>query len=236
MAYYTFNSYTASNGVVLKVIKTSPKNVNLIYNKGKNVANSLATVAMNGGFFSDSDQLICSIAVNDSDPLVGDSSTYAGGYRNLNEVGEISRGTLAWDQTNGNFHLAVVKDVDSFGFLQWSSENWIQGGVSMNLQNDSTWENQAVSIEKLPSPTASVTRSALLYNNAKNLFLITAPNGCTAAQFRAAIKEKIEPTTRPDGIFLDGAGSPQMKCPQYTTTSETRKMPAIIAVIDMVDI
>lgn len=237
MAYYVFNSYTASNGVVLKVIKTSPRNVTPD-NIDSNVAKCNATVAINGGFF-DTDNLprpfgICSIAAVNGKEI--GPKEYESGYRNLYENGEIARGTLAWDGTNRQYYLAVVTDLSDFGFTAYSSSNWIQGGISMNLQNDSSWRSQAVNTEKMYNPDGKVTRSGLLYGASLNLYLITTPTACTAAAFRAAIKEKVEPSNTLEGIFLDGAGVPQMKCPEYTTTSETRVMPTILRVSHNVDL
>ncbi|WP_019913830.1 hypothetical protein [Paenibacillus sp. HW567] len=106
----------------------------------------------------------------------------------------------------------------------------------MNLQNDSTWLNQAVNVEKMYNPDGKVTRSGLLYGASLNLYLITTPTSCTSAAFRAAIKEKVEPSNKLEGIFLDGAGVPQMKCPEYRTTDQTRIMPTILRVSHNVDL
>ena len=155
---------------------------------------------------------------------------------NLGPNGELARGTLVWDDTNRTYYLSVAKNLSDFGFFPWSQSNWLQGGISMNLQNDSIWSNQAINVEQSPSPyRTDVTRSALLYNSGFNLFLVTTPSGCTAEAFRAAIKACIERSTSPEGIFLDGAGVPQMNIPEYRTY-ETRDMPAMLALSHNVDL
>jgi hypothetical protein len=81
--------------------------------------------------------------------------------------------------------------------------------------------------EKMPNFGVGDTRSGLVCNGT-NIWLVVTPLSCkcTAAEFRAAIKEKIGSSL--DGIFLDGSGSAQLRCLHKTLEGDGRVMPAML--------
>lgn len=68
---------------------------------------------------------------------------------------------------------------------------WAQGGVSMNLKDESRWYNVAVKEEGLPFPDDKRLRSAMAYDNFGEIYLVVTSTKCTAEQFRTAINRNV---------------------------------------------
>ncbi|MET1174348.1 phosphodiester glycosidase family protein [Paenibacillus amylolyticus] len=76
--------------------------------------------------------------------------------------------------------------------------------------SEAAWKTQATK-ENIQNADGAACRSAAVYNNTKNLWLVVTDTKTTAAKFRADILEKIGLGTLVDGIMLDGSGSSQYK-------------------------
>jgi hypothetical protein len=206
MANYTYGSVSASNGVDLRFMKTSPNNI--VLKAISDPVPDTGEYGVNGGFFYNGD--ILSIAVNDNSPVKGSIGDYGVGWYNE----KYARGTLVWDASAREYSVQIVSSASDLIVTETSSY-WAQGGISMSLQDDNGWDEQA-DAEGMPNRTGSTQRTGMVYNSELNVWLVITPDACTAAQFRSAIKEKIGSGTLVDGIFLDGGGSTQMKCAEYT--------------------
>jgi len=213
MANYTYGSITASNGVNLRYIKTSPSDTTL-QAINANVTDT-SYFGVNGGFFYGTD--ILSIAVVNGEPVKGDPGDYGSGWFNSN----YDRGTLIWDPVARAYSIEVIGSASEIN-VRDENQYWAQGGISMSLQDDSNWYNQAVNKEHMPNPDGKAYRTGLVYNSGLSIWYIVTPTKCTATQFRAAIKEKIGSGTLVDGIFLDGSGSSQMQCSEYSFSGDGR--------------
>lgn len=222
MANYTYGSVTASNGVNLRYIKTSPNNTTL-QAINANVTNT-PYYGVNGGFFDGTN--ILSIAVVNGKPVKGNPGDYGSGWYN----DKYPRGTLIWDPVARAYSIAIISSASEIAVTD-RSQYWAQGGVSMSLQNDSNWYYQAVTNEHLPNPDGKTYRTALVYNTGLNIWYIITPTPCTASEFRAAIKEKIGSGTLVDGIFLDGGGSCQMRCAEYSFPGDDRVVRQMVRLI-----
>ncbi|MGG1615570.1 hypothetical protein ACIFQM_08225 [Paenibacillus sp. NRS-1782] len=220
---YTYSQIAASNGVVLHSIKTSP---NSVYMKalpgGSSIANQ-NTDGINGSFFDFSTGALLTIAVNNDVPVGGSKGAYGSGYENA----KYARGTLVWDSREGEFSVQVVSSAASLAVVS-RNQYWAQGGISMGLNNESGWAAQADK-ENMPNRTGSTERAGLVYNNAKNVWLVVTNTKCTAAQFRTAIKEKVGSGTLVNGIFLDGSGSAQMRAGTVKASGDGRKVFSMVA-------
>ncbi|SDM29742.1 hypothetical protein SAMN05428961_11316 [Paenibacillus sp. OK060] len=220
---YTFTSYTASNGVVLHTIKTSPSNI-VIRHVGATTVPGSGFFGINGGFFNMSTGDLLQIAVNNDVPIKGSKSAYGSGYTNY---GDKARGTLVWDLSENEFSVQVVKSAADLAVVKRTAF-WAQGGISMNLNSDSTWASKADN-ENMPNRTGSVERSGLVYNNTKNIWLVVTPTKCSAEAFRKAIKDNVGSGTLVNGIFLDGSGSSQIKCTEKSYSGDTRSIHQMVA-------
>lgn len=220
---YTYSQVTASNGVVLHTIKTSP---NSVYMKALPEGSSLAnqsTDGINGSFFDFSSGALLTIAVNNDVPVAGSQGSYGSGYENV----KYARGTLVWDSREGEFSVQVVSSAANLAVVN-RHQYWAQGGISMGLNNESGWAAQADK-ENMPNRTGSVQRAGLVYNTSKNIWLVVTNTNCTAAQFRAAIKEKVGSSTLVNGIFLDGSGSAQMRAGTIKAAGDGRNVFSMVA-------
>lgn len=234
--YYTFKTVTASNKVVLKVIKTSPNNIVLKYIGGQSVP-STGKLGINGGFFQDmpvppgqTKPYVYSIAVNDNVPINGGFGDYGSGGSQ-----DVTRGTLVWNKTKKTFWVQPTKvgDEDTL-WVSRGDKYWAQGGISMSLQDDANWRSTAIA-EGIPVIDDTwPNRSGLLWNSGKNIFLVVSETDCSAGAFRSACKE-IE-SGMVDGIFLDGADAAQMNVPGTYSTNESRRLAAMVEVVHNVEI
>lgn len=221
---YTYSKTTASNGVVLQSIKTSPNEVYMKGLPGGSTIPGQSSNGINGSFFDFSTGNLLTIAVNNDDPVgPGSKNDYGSGYQNAG----YARGTLVWDSQKAKFSVQIVSSAAS---IKVESRNhfWAQGGISMTLGNDSTWASVADQ-QNMPNRTGNTMRAGLVYNSANNIWLVVTNTLCTASQFRSAIKEKIGSGTLVNGIFLDGSGSAQLKAGTNVATGDGRKVYSMVA-------
>jgi exopolysaccharide biosynthesis protein len=219
MANYSF---IKDNGIVLNVIKTSPNNIALKAINSNVTATTL--YGINGGFFYGTD--ILSIAVNNDVPVKGVAGSYGCGW--FNE--KYKRGTLVWDKVASAYSVQVAGSATELQVTDRGSY-WAQGGISMRLQNDIGWYDQA-SAEGMPNIDGKTTRTALVYNSGLNIWLVVTETLCTAEAFRRAIKGQIGSGTMVDGIFLDGGGSSQMQCTETEINGDGRTVRQMVALIN----
>lgn len=222
MSKYTYSKCVASNGVVLHAIKTSPNNIVLKSNR-TNVY-SRSDVAVNGGFFSFGSGDVLSIAAQNDVPVAGKRGGYGSGWFNA----KYARGTLVWDAAARKYSVQVVRSADEINVSD-RSRYWAQGGISMSLRDDAGWDRIARA-QNMPSMAAEVYRTALVYGSALNVWLVVTNTPCTAARFRAAIKERIGSGTLVDGIYLDGSGSSQMRCDSVRLRGDGRTVYSVVAI------
>ncbi|MBG9737078.1 phosphodiester glycosidase family protein [Paenibacillus alvei] len=207
MSKAVYSKCTASNGVVLHSLKTSPNDVQLRPCRTSVCGQQMT--AINGGFFDFASGAILSIAVQNDVPIAGRRGGYGSGWYNA----KYARGTLVWDAAARRYSIQVVRSADE---LQVSdrSRYWAQGGISMSLQDDGGWQQRA-QVQNMPNMSGKVFRTALVYGSSLSLWMVVTNTPCTASEFRTAIKQKIGSGTLVDGVFLDGSGSSQMR---YTET------------------
>ncbi|MBG9737278.1 hypothetical protein [Paenibacillus alvei] len=222
MSNYNYSKCVASNGVVLHAIKTSPNNIALKPNR-TNVY-SRPGVAVNGGFFSFGSGDILSIAVQNDVPVAGKRGGYGSGWFNA----KYARGTLVWDAAARKYSVQIVSSASDL-VVSDRSRYWAQGGISMSLRDNAGWERIARA-QNMPSMTADVYRTALVYGNGLSVWLVVTNTPCTAARFRAAVKERIGNGTLVDGIFLDGSGSSQMRCDSVRLRGDGRTVYSVVAI------
>ncbi|MFW5436264.1 phosphodiester glycosidase family protein [Paenibacillus apiarius] len=222
MSKATYSKCTASNGVVLHYLKASPNDVQLRANRGS-VCGQSAT-AINGGFFDFASGSILSIAVQNDKPIKGNKGDYGSGWRNA----KYPRGTLAWDATARRYLMQIVQSADELNVTD-RNRYWAQGGISMSLQDDRGWEKIARQ-QNMPNIYGKAFRTAIVYGTGLNLWLIVTNTRCSAAEFRAAVKQKIGSGTLADGIFLDGSGSSQLRCAEALLKGDGRTVCSIITV------
>lgn len=191
----------ADNGVVLHVLQTQPSNISL-YSINNNVVRS-GKEGINGGFFWENQLL--SIGVMDGIPVNGSPKEYGSGWFNVKYV----RGTIVYDRVTGMVDVQRASSVDDLHVTDVVAF-WAQGGVSMNLKDESRWYNIAVKEERLPFPDDERLRSAMAYDNSGEIYLVVTSTKCTAEQFRTAIKRNVAVENLNEAIFLDGDGSSQL--------------------------
>lgn len=127
MANYTYGNATATNGVNLRFIKTSPNNTTL-----QSIATNVTSTSyygVNAGFFYNAD--ILSIAVVDNQPVKGNPGDYGSGWYNQT----YNRGTLIWDRAARAYSIAVIGSAADISVTD-PGQYWAQGGISMTLQSD----------------------------------------------------------------------------------------------------
>ena len=224
---HSFGTASANVGgkpIALSFIKTSPNDVQpQKVNPAKTLANG-SLDGINAGFFDMSNYAILSIAIVNHKPVVGTRFDYGGGWNNE----KYERGTLVWDAKAREYTIQIVGSGADLSVSNQKSY-WAQGGVSMSLGNDTGWYNIAKD-QNLPTIDSDAWRSALVYNDGLNIWLVATNSPCTAKEFRTAIKNNIGSGTLVDGIFLDGGASTQIRYGQNGFTS-TRAIPQIIALL-----
>ncbi|RUT27961.1 hypothetical protein EJP77_19200 [Paenibacillus zeisoli] len=217
---YTYFKADASNNVELHALISRPGEITLQSADGP--LSNYSGYGINGGFFYEKD-LLSIAAVNDK-PVGGTRGQYGSGWFNV----KYPRGTLVWDEAAGAYSVQVVSSVSDI-HVKDRERYFAQGGVSMNLMNENVWE-YAAEQEHLPYPDEKRLRSALVYGADQRLWLIATPTLCTAAEFRQAILETIEPGMPKEGIFLDGDGSAQLNSAESRLTGDSRVLRQIIIV------
>lgn len=212
---------TADNGVVLHVLQTDPSSISL-KSINDNVVQS-GINGINGGFFWQ-DELL-SIAVMDGMPANGSPNSYGSGWNNV----KYARGTIVYDRVTRKLDVQRAASVDDLQMTD-TMKFWAQGGVSMNVSDDSIWYNEAVNVERLPSPDDERLRSAMAYDNSGEIYLVVTSTKCSAEKFRTAIKTTIAVGTLNEAIFLDGDGSSQLLVGNVKLKGDNRRVVQMIAV------
>ncbi|MCY9708420.1 hypothetical protein M5X05_30120, partial [Paenibacillus alvei] len=180
MSKATYSKCTASNGVVLHTLKTSPNDIQLRPCRTNVYSQPLA--AVNGGFFDFDSGAVLSITVQNDVPVKGSRGGYGSGWFNA----KYARGTLVWDAAARRYSIQVVR---SAAELQVSdrSQYWAQGGISMSLQDDARWQ-QIARQQNMPTMSGKVFRTALVYGSSLSLWMVVTNSPCTVESFRTAIK------------------------------------------------
>lgn len=217
---YSYHEIVAKNGVKLYSLTVRPEHIRL--QAADRPLGEYRLYGINGGFFYQ--EAILSIAVNNDFPVNGKPSTYGSGWFNA----KYARGTLVWDGAGHRFSVQVVSSASELTVTDRRSY-FAQGGVSMNLQNDTGWR-AAVEAEHLPAPDEDRLRSGMVFDDAGLLYLIVTPTRCTAEEFRSAIKETTPPNSVLEGIFLDGDGSAQMNAAEVKLFGDSRNLKQIIMI------
>ncbi|SDC53021.1 Predicted protein [Paenibacillus sp. UNCCL117] len=218
---YRYETYRASDGTLLHTMRTSPDRIHLLP-IATNVTET-KEYGINGGFFWNGDLL--SIAVADDRPLKGEPHDYGSGWSNI----DMPKGTLVWDKLAGRFSVQIVEAANQLRVSD-RKQYWAQGGVSMSLPLGDQWRKQA-SAEDMPLMDERRRRSGAVYDKEGVVWLVVSDKAVTAAQFRQAILETVNPGKLEDGIFLDGDGSSQMRTEEVRLQGDRRAVYQMIAVI-----
>ncbi|MCZ8515971.1 hypothetical protein O9H85_26935 [Paenibacillus filicis] len=216
---YSYATYRASNGVKLHAMRTSPDNIVL-----RPIASNVTKTeefGINGGFFWNGDLL--SVAVNNDRPIKGEPNDYGSGWYNV----DYPKGTLVWDEATRRFSVQVVQEAGELKVTD-KGRYWAQGGVSMSLQQDGRWAEQAQK-EDMPAFDEARLRSGVAYDRGQNVWMLLSDKPCTVEEFRSAVKEVIAPGQLVDGVFLDGDGSSQMRCYQAQLKGDSREVYQMMA-------
>jgi hypothetical protein len=216
---YSYQKVTTSNSIRLYAMRTHPNNIILkpIYT---NVTQT-DEFGINGGFFWNGDLL--SIAVVNDLPLLRGQGDYGSGWYNI----DVPKGTLVWDEITGRFSVQVAIEADQLKVTD-RRHYWAQGGVSMSLQDEPGWIQQAI-LEEMPAFDESRLRSGVVFDRDQTLWLLVTDTPCTVAQFRAAAIELIGREHAVDGVFLDGDGSSQMRSAQMQLNGDSREVYQMLA-------
>lgn len=212
---------TADNGVVLHVLKTDPGNISFASINDNVVRAGIRGI--NGGFFWENQLL--SIAVMDGMPVNGSPEEYGSGWYNV----KYARGTMVYDRV---IKMVNVQRASSVGelYMTDAARFWAQGGVSMNLKDDSNWYRIAVNEEGLPFPDDERLRSGIAYDNDGKVYLVVTSTKCTAEEFRTAMKRITDPGNLNEAIFLDGDGSSQLLAGKVKLKGDDRAVVQMIVV------
>ncbi|TVY03284.1 hypothetical protein [Cohnella terricola] len=218
---YKYDSVAASNGMELHYLLTQPSNIEL-----ESVSNNLVAApfyGINGGFFYD--DALLSIAVMNDVPVHKEIDQFGSGAANV----KYARGTLVWDGELNRFSVQVVRRASEIEVSD-RARYWAQGGISMSLDRSESWTEQAAA-EAAPLPDQASLRSAAVYDEEGNLYLIVSTTKGTLAAFREAIVEKIGDGRLVNGIFLDGDGSSQLRCREVKLRGDGRPVVQMISLL-----
>ncbi|CAM3938591.1 hypothetical protein COLU111180_15560 [Cohnella lubricantis] len=218
---YTYGTALASNGMTIHYLKTRPSNLSLEA-VHQNVTLS-PFYGVNGGFFYHEDLL--SMAVVNDRPANGEAGGYGSGWENA----KYARGTLVWDGSADRLSVQVVRQASELDVTD-RANYWAQGGISMSLGRDVSWEEQAAA-ENAPYPYDRRLRSAAVYDREGNVYLVVSSSMGMLADFRAAIVETIAPGSLADGIFLDGDGSSQLRSREMKLRGDSRPVVQMIRIV-----
>ncbi|WP_171684017.1 hypothetical protein [Paenibacillus planticolens] len=209
----------------MHTIRTTPDNIRL-QAIDTNVTKT-PYYGINGGFFWEG--ALLSIAVINDQPLKGLPGDYGSGWYNTGVDTNLKRGTLVWDDITKRFSIQVVTNAGELTVTD-KHHYWAQGGVSMRLNDSFGWENDMIS-EEMPAYDESRMRTAIVYDNLENMYMIVTPTYCTIAEFRTAILETLGDRRIVDGIYLDGDGSSQMQCRYVRLNGDHRQVYQMLALI-----
>jgi hypothetical protein len=218
---YAYGTATSSNGMVLHYLRTRPSNLTLeaIHT---NVLLS-PFYGINGGFFYN-DSLL-SLAVVDDRPVNGAAGVYGSGGENV----KYARGTLVWDGQEDRLSVQVVRSASELKVSD-RSHYWAQGGISMSLDREGQWAEQAAA-ENAPYPDENRLRSAAVYDRDGNVYLIVSASLGSLAEFREAIVETVAPGALANGIFLDGDGSSQLRSREAKLRGDSRPIVQMLRIL-----
>lgn len=218
---YAYEMMKASNGMELHVLKVKPSNITLT------VINDNVTLSpyygINGGFFYD--QSLLSIAVVDSIPVNGAIGDYGSGSENA----KYARGTLVWDGAADELSVQIVSKASELK-VKDHTRFWAQGGISMSINDEVKWAEQAT-LEQAPFPDEDRLRSGAVYDQDGMLYLIVSSTKGSLGIFREAILEQVGEEQLVDGIFLDGDGSSQLQSAHAALTGDNRPVVQMIRII-----
>jgi len=198
---YEYVTTVAGNGMELHYLRTRPSNVVPV--SVRNNVTAGPYYGINGGFFYE--EALLSIAVVNDEPANGASGQYGAGSANA----KYARGTLVWDGALDRLSVQLVRQSEEIRVTD-RSRFWAQGGISISLDQDGLWEERAIA-EAAPVPNQNSLRSAAVYDEEGNLYLVVSGTKGTLAAFREAIVERVGEGKLVNGIFLDGDGSSQLR-------------------------
>ncbi|MFX3634700.1 MAG: hypothetical protein ACE3L7_12755 [Candidatus Pristimantibacillus sp.] len=218
---YTYELMKASNGMELHVLKVKPSNITLTA-----INNNVALTpnyGINGGFFYE--QSLLSIAIVDSIPVNGAIGDYGSG----NENAKYARGTLVWDGARDELSVQVVSKASELK-VKDHTRFWAQGGISMSINDEANWAEQAA-LEQAPFPDEDRLRSGAVYDRHGMLYLVVSSTKGSLDLFRDAILEQVGGGQLEDGIFLDGDGSSQLQSADAVLTGDNRPVVQMMQII-----
>lgn len=219
--HYTYFSEMSSNGMKLHVLKTKPAYVTLeTINNNVTLAGK---VGINGGFFY-GNQLL-SIGMVDSQPVNKEIGNFGTGNENV----KYERGTLVWDGASDALSVQVVSHASELK-VKDHTRFWAQGGISMSLGLDDQWVQQTLK-EHAPFPDDDRLRSAAVYDQAGDLYLIVSETKGSLAVFREAIVASVGEGKLVDGIFLDGDGSSQLFSSEAALPGDNRPVVQMLRIV-----
>ncbi|WP_169082953.1 hypothetical protein [Paenibacillus sp. PL91] len=219
--HYTYFSEMSSNGMKLHVLKTKPAYVTLeTINNNVTLAGK---VGINGGFFY-GNQLL-SIGMVDSQPVNKEIGNFGTGNENV----KYARGTLVWDGASDALSVQVVSNASELK-VKDHTRFWAQGGISMSLGLDDQWVQQTLK-EQAPFPDDDRLRSAAVYDQAGDLYLIVSETKGSLAVFREAIVASVGEGRLVDGIFLDGDGSSQLFSSEAALPGDNRPVVQMLRIV-----
>ncbi|WP_246369692.1 hypothetical protein [Saccharibacillus deserti] len=216
---YTYAEAEAPGLPKLHLMAVSPDDI--VLRADKLPLKQIPAYGINGGFFYE--ESLLSLAVTDDKPANGERGAYGSGWFNA----KYARGTLVWDGAKHKFSVQVVSSADELEVTD-RGNYFAQGGISLNLADEDVWEDRSAR-EYLPFAGDKRMRSALVYNDAGQLWLVVTPELSTAADFRAALLAGVPGEGR-EGIFLDGDGSSQMNADEVLLPGDGRMVVQMIAV------
>ncbi|NGZ75725.1 hypothetical protein [Saccharibacillus alkalitolerans] len=217
--HYTYMEHIRPSHAELHMMAVSPDDI--VLRADRLPLRQVPAYGINGGFFYE-DSLL-SIAVQNDRPVAGQRGDYGSGWFNA----KYARGTLVWDGAKRTFSVQVVSSADELRVSD-RSRYFAQGGVSLSLSDETKWKKR-ITDEHLPFADERRMRSALVYNDAGQLWLIVTPTMSTAAEFREALLDAVPGTGR-EGVFLDGDGSSQMNAEEIVLPGDERMVVQMIAV------
>lgn len=218
---YTYGTSVAGNGMELHYLRTRPSNIGLA-----SVHNNVVAApyyGINGGFFYE-DSLL-SIAVFNDIPVNKELGQYGSGASNA----KYARGTLVWDGALDRLSVQVVRQASELSVTD-RSRFWAQGGISMSLDNDEGWMEQ-IAAEAAPLPDNYCLRSAAVYDDEGNLYLVVSSTKGTLAAFREAIVERVGDGKLVNGVFLDGDGSSQLRSREAKLSGDGRPVVQMLSLL-----
>jgi len=218
---YVYETATAENGMELHVLRALPSNVTL-----EPVRNNVAAApfyGINGGFFYE--KALLSMAVVNDVPVNGPAGHYGSGSVNA----KYARGTLVWDGALNKLSVQVARQAAELEVTD-RAHYWAQGGISMSLGRDASWAEQAAK-ENAPFPDDDRLRSAAVFDEDGDLFLVVSATKGTLAEFREAIVERVGEGRLANGIFLDGDGSSQLRSREATLSGDGRPVVQMMRLI-----